>query len=336
MKQNVFFLKIVIFSWFLLTASTAQAATVSVAVVDLHFKGEISPALKDLLSVRLMKGLAATGLELIKDEAVQQVLKSNSIRRCNTPDCWRTVAGKLACRYIVGATVEGEDRLYDLHLWIADGYTGRVAAEVDQRCEICGLNDIADKMELSASALRAKLESLSHAPAPVTILTEPTGATVAIDGDPVGPSPRAIELPPGEHRITVSAEGYIAATRTINAIAGVQDKIEIRLIPVEKKSYRRPIGWIGVGVGVASLIAGAVLFTINGEEGDCQGENPLRTCAQHRDTSVAAWTMTGIGLGAALGGTYLLCTSKEKAPVIKQRTLSWLLSPVSWGFKMSY
>src|SRR5205814_3706725 len=42
----------------------------------------------------------------------------------------------------------------------------------------------------------------------VTVRSTPRGATVAIDGEPVGVTPWSGDLPPGRHRATLVYEGY--------------------------------------------------------------------------------------------------------------------------------
>jgi hypothetical protein len=47
------------------------------------------------------------------------------------------------------------------------------------------------------------------------VYSSPVGATVAIDGHPSGPTPLAIELPPGTHQVLLSKDGYINASKQV-------------------------------------------------------------------------------------------------------------------------
>jgi hypothetical protein len=48
----------------------------------------------------------------------------------------------------------------------------------------------------------------------VTVLSEPEGATVIVDGKPVGVTPWTYDLPPGKHDLLLRREGYADARHT--------------------------------------------------------------------------------------------------------------------------
>ena len=45
----------------------------------------------------------------------------------------------------------------------------------------------------------------------IVVRTEPSGATVVVDGAGVGPSPATVKLNPGPHRLRASMSGYYPA-----------------------------------------------------------------------------------------------------------------------------
>ena len=66
-------------------------------------------------------------------------------------------------------------------------------------------------------AVRASIASLEkRVPQnqPLVVSVEPASAVVRVDGKKVGSSPASVELPPGEHALEVSAEGYAPFQRT--------------------------------------------------------------------------------------------------------------------------
>lgn len=48
----------------------------------------------------------------------------------------------------------------------------------------------------------------------IVVRTEPSGATVVVDGVGVGPSPAKVKLNPGPHRLRASMSGYYPAPET--------------------------------------------------------------------------------------------------------------------------
>ncbi|MFW6067460.1 MAG: PEGA domain-containing protein [Myxococcota bacterium] len=62
------------------------------------------------------------------------------------------------------------------------------------------------------------------------IVTQPDGATVSVDGETVGTSPATKEgLPPGEHVVQASADGYASAEKEIEVEAGQQRVVSLKL-----------------------------------------------------------------------------------------------------------
>lgn len=294
----------------LLTSAPGLAADrARVAVLPLQHHGPVNEGVRTSLSRQLGQGLSATGLDVIDTEKTRQAL-GDSAGGCIDPRCRRMVAGKLGCRFVAGGAVHAdEDRSFVIELWLADGYSGEVLARVRQHCEICGLKAVAERMDLAASALGAKARATTRVPARLVVSTDPRKASVEVDGDPVGTSPQELELPAGAHRIVVRAEGYLAATRTVQAVAGVEERVRVKLIPAgPKRTWHGVAGWTVLGGALVSLAVATTLFAVDGGDVGCEGEReiPGGQCPQIRDTRAGAWTAAGIGLGASVLGVYLL------------------------------
>jgi hypothetical protein len=287
----------------------ARAAT-PVAVVGLDFRGDVPTPVRRIAEERLGKGLAGTGLLLLPAHQVRHTL-GTLYSRCDSDECRRAAAGQLACRYVVSGTVRGDDGSYDFHLWIGDGYTGRVSARVRQRCDICGLKAVGEKMELAASALAAKLRDTATSPARVAVQTDPPGATIFVDGDAVGPGPRDLELVAGPHELAAEAKGHIRTRLKVTAVAGVQERVLLRLLPMPPTAMRRTLGWVTVAAGIATLGAGIALFAINGQTSGC-ADFPGGKCAEERHTIAPASALTVLGVVAIAGGGILVHSAKKK------------------------
>jgi hypothetical protein len=295
----------------LLICSTSLAgrslAAPRVAVVGLTFSGEVAEGIQQELTRKVHDGLAGAGLQVIGEQASRQALGSQA-PRCADAACWRTTAAKLGCRYLVGGSIQGEDRSYMIELRMADGRTGQVVAQVHSACNICGLKAVAEKIELAASSLREKLQASAKAPARVIVASDPPGASLTVDGAEAGLAPKELELAAGAHRITAKADGFIAATRTISAVSGVSERLTIRLVPVPPSSSTKVAGWVVAGAGLASLGLAAALFALDGDPVGCQGEEnfPGGQCPEQVETSAGAWITASVGAVAVAAGAYLL------------------------------
>jgi hypothetical protein len=269
------------------------------AVAALTFAGEVSEGLREALVKRLGAGLRASGLPV-----------AGQLSCDHGQACLHGAWVKLGTRYVAGGRVSGADREFEIALWLADAPTGKVLARVVQRCEICGLQAVADKMELAASALRAKLAAARQAPGRLLVESDPPGAAIVIDGRTVGPAPRELLLQPGRHRVRLRREGYLPVERSISAVSGQQDRLRLHLIAAPRPS-RRPLkvaGWVGGGAGLAALVAGIALLAVDGNQADCGGEQQVRggQCPSVIDSAAGGWTLVSLGGVALVSGAYLL------------------------------
>jgi hypothetical protein len=289
-------------------AGAAPVSAPTVALLGLRFEGEVPAAVQREMAQRLAAGLTAARVKLAEPAAVLKALGGR--RLCKQPECWKAVAAAVGCRYAVAGTVRGEDKSYDIDLFLGDAFTGAVVVAGSDphrpvRCAICGLVEAGRKVELLASALVAKLEAAARALARVAVVSEPPGAVVVVDGDEVGAAPREIELGAGEHELVVRSPGYLAATRRVTAVAGVHERIEVRLVPLARASSpARVVGWVGIAAGVAAIGAGIALFAIDGQAIECAPSAP--DSCQRRETTAAAAALVGGGAAAAGVGGILL------------------------------
>jgi len=291
-------------------ARAAQARS-SVAALPLEFVGDVLPADREVLRQRMVLGLKGSAFDVVADERVTKLEKGRK-GRCDAA-CRREQAASLRVRYIAGGKVEGKHGNLVIELWLADGYSGKVLARADQRCDICGITEAASFMDLAASSLHAKLNKLLPNPGVITVTVSPPGADIYVDDDPVGPAPQTLELPAGEHTLSARAVGYTPRSRTVNVIAGVREDLALKLGRDSKSIWRQRAGWISAGVGVAAIITGAALVGIAGNDADCRnGPEFQNLCSKEVSTAAPGWTALGVGAVALTTGLYLLFTQKER------------------------
>lgn len=169
----------------------------------------------------------------------------------------------------------------------------------------------------------------------LTVLSSPVGATVAIDGTPVGVTPWTGELNPGKHKLLLTYRGYTDERRAIVLSATEPRDINLQLeqstaattaprsaaAGESSSSGPRlgPLPWLSLGVGAAALGA-ALAFEVarRSAESDARqeqtqlGYQSRLEAEQSRQT--AARVLVGVGAGlAVVGGVMLLLDSKETA-----------------------
>jgi tetratricopeptide (TPR) repeat protein len=123
----------------------------------------------------------------------------------------------------------------------------------------------------------------------LSVLSVPRGATVAIDGEPVGVTPWTGDLPPGAHRVTLELKGYAPVSRDVELPSNDALDVEFSL-EEEVEEPRAPTP------AVAPAPA------------------PARLPVRESGPSFGAWPYVALGAGAAaLGGALYFELARRSA-----------------------
>lgn len=100
----------------------------------------------------------------------------------------------------------------------------------------------ADRSEVQASIASLEKRAPQSATQTLVVSAEPAGSLVKVDGKSVGKSPVSTELPPGEHELEVSAEGFepFKRTFTLTALRPLEMNVSLRAVTVAADAPTRP------------------------------------------------------------------------------------------------
>jgi hypothetical protein len=175
----------------------------------------------------------------------------------------------------------------------------------------------------------------------LTVLSDPEGAAVTLDGRPMGLTPWTSEVAPGSHALVLSLDGHAPEARTVALAADHAQDVVITLSAVSASAVSptlpaaspnesvqplpepparensgtggtlTTIGWTGIGVGGAALGAALVCELLRGKaESDAKNQTTQVAYADRLDTMESYQTAARVlvGTGAALavsGGVFL-------------------------------
>jgi hypothetical protein len=195
-----------------------------------------------------------------------------------------------------------------------------------------------DPSGASRRALATKeLDELKRRVTKVEIQTNVEGASLAVDDEPIGTSPRTLLVAIGRRRISATLAGHRPATKTVDLASGSSPPIVLELVedkpepprveatpePPPKSAKPGPLVWGAFGVGAVGLVTGSVfgVLALNNKsslDASCPDKQACPEGAkEHRDALVTNGTISTIGfVVAAVGagaGLVLLLTGKGAA-----------------------
>jgi hypothetical protein len=288
-----------------------------VAVVKLDFQGAVPEAGRARLSQRVVEGLAAARFEVLAGDALRRRLDASGGDDCSQPTCYPAFARALEVGYLVSGKITEQDKTYDIRLELLNGRTGATLASIRERCETCGLEDAAEKVNLAASALRTRLEAVTRMPARFVIRSSPAAARARLDGKAAGNTPLDLELASGEHQLTLEMADHEPLHRKFVVVSGVDETLDFQLTRTPSSFPYKPIGWTGLGLGVAAIAGGVVALLVDGSELPCRKdqEDDKGNCPRVRSTGVLGAVLLGLGsASAAVGGISLYLGSRDASP----------------------
>jgi hypothetical protein len=181
-------------------------------------------------------------------------------------------------------------------------------------CERCG----AASLENTASELTAEVLLDLSGTGTLEVKSDPPGATIRLDGDPVGVTPITLTTRAGDHvisfelaghtsppdvKVAVTAGGMTPVSRTLVPVSGTTDEAKPALaIPISLIA----LGAAGIGVGTYFILTGGP-----------PGEGDDRKPTQMR---VPGIFIAGGGAVVAGVGTYLLVKQLQKK---KEKSVAW-------------
>ena len=182
----------------------------------------------------------------------------------------------------------------------------------------------------NAAEVRHYVQALSAALAlkgiqQVTVLSTPAGATVAIDGNPLGVTPLTVELRPGAHSALFTLRGYADASNDFTLSAETPVDLALALQPAaEPKSVAggRRFGaapWLTLGAAAVCLGGAAIFETSRRSAQNAARTEPVqldyeRDINRMNSRQTAARVLLGVGGALAITGATLLVFNTRRTP----------------------
>lgn len=229
------------------------------AVLPLRVEGAADETTRREWTGGLRRGVAR-GDAAIVDQAQVDKLGDAS---CDRKQCWEKLRKGTQATHIVRTSVTIKNRDYAIRLELVSAEDGAVIVSTEERCEICGVEEVANLLDSQGALLQTRLSSMGKGPPVLVIDTKPSGALVYVDGEVVGETPLERAVAEGSHKVRVSLAGHVAEERELSFVPGVREQVTLDLQRTPGNPKRRVLGGVAVGGGIVLLGVAAGLLTIN-------------------------------------------------------------------------
>lgn len=145
--------------------------------------------------------------------------------------------------------------------------------------------------------------------ADLIVKATPPGATVALDGVPVGTAPWEGRLPEGQYSVVVSAPGYVTASRDVRLVQEGNQTLKLDLLPVAPPKVEEPPREPRFELGASGAFAVAPLFYGPACEDPCSSGVGL---GMHIEALATYRFGSGFGIGGRVGFVRLQQTIEDR------------------------
>ncbi len=224
----------------LLLSATAQGAGHVIAVLPLDAKmtkGKMDDAsqasLEEMLRDVAVDALSSEGWTILTGETTLQILQDNGVdaSKCGDQNCHLSMTREIKAEKFLSGAVQYADEEFTASIRLIDTATGRILAS--ERIEGKTVKALRAAFSTKAGTFfaRAGLTGGGEMTDPSTtpgrpastglsVMSDPAGASVRIDGDMQGKTPFRKELPAASYYVTLELGGYSPVTKQVTVEAG--------------------------------------------------------------------------------------------------------------------
>lgn len=193
--------------------------------------------------------------------------------------------------------------------------------------------------------IMAKLFSvgLNRQHAPVTMVSDPRGASVEIGETATGHTPIEREMWAGNYTLNASRPGYRSERRQLEVRGGQPERVEFDLAPLSfdrpepryiwqrqpRPRYRLIAGGVGIAAGLVLLGFGVSALAINGSCSDADRVSATGDCRFLYQTAAPGAALTVVGGVVISAGALLLALPGERKRILVSEESATPPPPVS-------
>ena len=246
----------------------------AVAVMDLSGSSNVPAEFLKTLTALVPSTLDDLGpFRTISSEDIRQMMNLEETKQvvgCSSnTSCIAELGNALGAERLVTGSLSLIGDTYLVQLQLTNSKVARVENRVSREYH-GNLQGLLEEMRTSTKLLVRDL--LAAKSGQLLVRASEEGASIRVDGTIIGASPLPAQtIAGGVHTVTVDKEGFIRFARDVEVSEGQRAELDAQLLPspefqraYEQKARReRTIGYVLIGVGVASVVGGVATLVVS-------------------------------------------------------------------------
>ncbi len=219
-----------------LAAAPAPGATLRVAVVSLRAPPQLMFTGKSAAGAMAAEASRAGGYRVMGPDEVERALGRDGTRRLvacgDEARCLAERARPLGVDRVLAGVLSRGESAYRVAVVHVDVRTGAVVGALARDIPIGSRRLAADLSRATAALLRGGAEQAGT----LEVVSDPPGAQVLVDGEPVGAAPVSRAVKPGKHAVEARRAGYMVQEPhwvDVAAEGVTTHRVKLYPIPVE-------------------------------------------------------------------------------------------------------
>lgn len=286
----------------------------TLALMSLDIAGDDSQPLRENVASAIGAAIRNTGHAFVDLDQVARIVASDpDLAGCLTTECIDRLSQAAGASELLRVHIAANGNSYEIDIeLLAAGAEGGLAGRLQESCSVCTVEELAVVAGAATSKLLLNRDSGT---VPVEITCDPPGAEIYAGDVLLGTAPYRGALPAGRHRLVAKLDGYTSAFKVVDLDPAISPHaFELTLTPtgiLDSDSNSRPFKvwkWAAAGGAAASLVAGAVLMSMDGDQScDAQGGS----CPMVYDTRGAGFGSLAVGLLAGGASAWMFVKDRR-------------------------
>lgn len=293
-------------------ARVAQASGDTVAILSIELD-EVPPEMHPRLLAGMAQGMSEVGVGTVAADRLAAALRERpELADCVSPSCRKQLGAMTGAARFMTLRVAATGANFRMEFALYGGDGEEPVRRLSKPCDVCSYEDVVQLVSWTARTLVGPPPRMD-----VEITSEPTGASVSIDGQETVQTPYRGKLPAGAHTLDASLLGHEPAQTRIEVKEDADGPqvfhlslTTIRIVEPAPRPYRY-FKWAGVIATAGALGAGAGWLVVDGN-GTCSDR---AVCPEIYDTRTPGFI--ALGAGAALGAFTVWMFVRDRSDAAK-------------------